>query len=109
MSSLNLQFLLKNNLFRKIYILIVLLFTALLICNLFGETFYICCKLTFSVFKLTFSPERSVGKNEFCGNEVEAKLTFLKCNVEKLIFYNIKNPLIKAIKDNVSIKNKSNY
>ena len=23
---------------------------------------------------LTFSPKRSVGENEFCGNEVEAKL-----------------------------------
>jgi hypothetical protein len=46
----------------------------------------------------SFSPERSVGENEFCGNEVEAKLTFLaealpepkmnfsKCNVEKLVF-----------------------
>ena len=36
--------------------------------------------------KLTFSPEQSVGENEFCGNEVEAKLeTSLKNTYEEYI------------------------
>jgi hypothetical protein len=43
MSYVNLQFIYKNNLFRKIYILIILLFTSLLFSYIFGETFYFCC------------------------------------------------------------------
>lgn len=68
MSSINLQFLLKNNIFRKIYILIVLLFTSLFISALFGETFYFCCK---SQNKIIHFPTSSNPENGSSLDKVE--------------------------------------
>ena len=48
--------------------------------------------------KLTFSPKQSVGKNEFCGNEVEAKL------INKVILENISKVLL-FIENNLVIEN----
>ena len=39
------------------------------------DQFAVACEGKCNLENLTFSPERSVGENEFCGNEVEAKLS----------------------------------
>ena len=63
------------------YILIYCLWLSLYNVNKLLRNFSTLCtdeffKLLEQIILLTFSPEQSVGKNDFCENEVDALLTF---------------------------------